>query len=167
MANLFETLVEVVGSEDVAKKVQEAVGQYMIPKTEYAKKSDALKAASDELEKIKLANMDSEQLLQHKLSEAEAIRKDFEKRTNRLEAERLLVQAGLSADVYSGLLDHSVSDDREGTIALVNGFVNVLAKEKEVAINKAKEELINSTKKPDANQATTTAKPPITDKRTF
>jgi chaperonin cofactor prefoldin len=152
MSDLYEKLKELVGDEEVAKKVQSAIGEFMLPKSEYAKVKDNLKAKDEELEKIRLSNMDNEQRLQHELSKAQALQSEYSVKTNRLEAEKLFLGAGLSQELYGELLDKTVTDDREKTLSLVNGFVGILSKEKEFVVNKTKEELINSTKKPDTNQ---------------
>ena len=149
MSDLLNKLVEVVGDEEVAKKVQSALGEFMIPKTEYSKLNEKLKAKDTELEATKLSKMDSEQLLQHELAKAQALQKEYGIKTNRLEAEQIFVQAGLKKEVYENLLEKTVSEDKERTISLVNDFVGILSKEKESIINKTKEDLINSTKKPE------------------
>lgn len=166
MSDLFEKLVELIGDEDKAKQVQSSLGEFMLPKTEYAKVRDALKNKENELEQIRVANMDSEQKLQHELAKAQALQKDYGIKTNRLEAERIFVEAGLSSDTYSDILEKSVSDDRERTLSLVNGFVGILAKEKENVVNRTKEELVNSTQKPVGGEPLAESKP-IKVKTTF
>lgn len=166
MSNLLEKLVEVVGDEEVAKKVQSAVGEFMLPKPEYAKIKEALSLKEKELEEIRLASMDNEQKLQHELAKASALQKEYAVKTNRLEAERVFVEAGLSSSDYGDILDKSVSDDKERTLSLVNGFVGILSKEKEAVASRTKEELINSTKKPETGDALDETKP-IKIKTTF
>jgi len=158
MSDLYEKLVEVVGDEEVAKKVQSALGEFMLPKTEYAKIKSSLTEKEKELESLKLASMDNDQKLQHELAKAQAIQKEFGIKTNRLEAEKAFVEAGLTKDVYEDILEKSVSDDRERTLSLVNGFVGILSKEKENVANRTKEELINSTKKPETSESGLEAK---------
>ena len=149
MATLLEKLVEVLGDEEIAKKVQSSLGDYMLPKTEYAKVRDALKEKEAELEKIRLSSMDNEQKWQHEMTKAQAIQSEFNVKTNRLEAEKLFVGAGLSQQVYQDILDKSVSEDKDRTLGLVNGFIGILGKEKEIIANQTKENLLNSTKKPE------------------
>lgn len=152
MSDLLNKLVEVVGDEELAKKVQSAVGEFMLPKTEYAKVKESLKSKETELEQIRLSSMDNEQKLAHEIAKAEALQRDYGIKTNRLEAERIFVESGLTKDLYDDILEKSVTDDRERTLSLVNGFVGILNKEKETTINKAKEELLNSTKKPETGE---------------
>lgn len=152
MSELNEKLLSIIGDEEKTKSVISSLGEFMLPKTEYAKVRDSLKAKESELETLKLSSMDNEQKLQHELSKAQALQKEYGVKTNRLEAERLFVEAGLSIDAYSDILEKSVSDDRDKTIGLVNGFVSLLAKEKDAIANKVKEDLINSTKKPEQGE---------------
>lgn len=156
---LNEKLLEILGDEELTKKVSSSLGEFMLPKTEYAKVRDALKAKEDELESIRLSSMDSEQKLQHELSKTKAIQDDFNKKSNRLEAEKLFVTAGLTSDVYEGLLEKAVSEDKDRTLSLVGGFVEILSKEKENVANKTKEDLINQTKKPAGGEEVTPPKP--------
>ena len=166
MSDLFETLKGIVGDEEVASKVQSALGEFMIPKTEYAKVRDLVKTKDSELEQLRVANMNESEKLQHELAKAQALQKDFSIKTNRLEAEKLFVSAGLSLDDYGSILDNSVSDDKDKTLSIVNGIVNVLAKEKESVANRTKEELINKTKKPEQG-TNPNGTPPKAIKRTF
>lgn len=161
---LNEKLLEILGDEELAKKVSSSLGEFMLPKTEYAKVRDALKTKEDELESVRLASMDNEQKLQHELSKAKAIQDDFNKRSNRLEAEKLFVGAGLTSDIYESLLDKAVSEDKDRTLSLVGGFVDILSKEKENIANKTKEDLVNQTKKPDST--TDSAQPKVTNLKT-
>lgn len=148
MSNLNDKIIEIVGDEDKVKQILSVVGESMLPKAEYAKVKDLLKEKDSEIEQMKLASMDSTQKLEHELAKAQALQKEYGIKTNRLEAEKLFVEAGLSSEAYSSILDSSVSDDKEKTMSLINSFVGILNKEKENAINKTKEELVNSTPKP-------------------
>jgi hypothetical protein len=149
MSDLLNKLTELVGDEEKAKLVQSALGEFMIPKTEYAKKNEQLKAKDTELEQLRVASMSETEKFQHKLNETEALKSEYGKKLNRLDAEQLFVRAGLNKDAYEPLLDKVVSEDKEKTISLVNDFVGILSKERENITNKTKEDLINSTKKPE------------------
>ena len=168
MSELLNKLVELVGDEEKAKAIQSSLGEYMIPKTEYAKLRDANKQKDIELEQLKLSSMDSSQKLEHELAKAQAIQKEFGTKTSRLEAEKLFVEAGIASDLYNDILDKSVSEDKEKTMSLVNGFINIISKEKENAINKTKEQIVNSTPKPVTGDQIKDAKQePIKLKTTF
>lgn len=158
---LKEELVGLVGDEGKVDELLKVVGANYLPKDEYRKAKDENKALKDEIEKSKLASMNSEELLKHKLEEAEQSKRDYGIKSNKLEAERAFVNAGLSKDVYNDLLETVVSEDAEKTQLLVNKFIGVLGKEKESVANKTKESLLNQTKKPD-NPDNTSHKPIVT-----
>ena len=164
MADLFETLKELIGDEVKAKEVQSKLGEYMIPKTEYAKLRDKNKEYETQIESQRIASMNEQEKLQHELSKAQAIQKDFLVKSNRLDAERIFVEAGLSKEAYDSILDSTVTDDRERTISTVNTFVNILSKEKELVASKTKEALINQTPKPDSGNTPPETNKPITVK---
>jgi len=149
MSDLLNKLTELVGDEEKAKLLQSALGEFMIPKIEYAKKNEQLKAKDTELEQLRVASMSETEKFQHKLNETEALKSEYGRKLNRLDAEQLFVRAGLNKDAYEPLLDKVVSEDKEKTISLVNDFVGILSKERETITNKTKEDLINSTKKPE------------------
>jgi hypothetical protein len=150
MPNLLEKLVEVIGDEGKAKEVQSALGEFMLPKTEYAKLRDQLKERETELESIRTSSMSEKEKFEHELAKAQNIQKEYSIKTNRLEAATLFTQAGLSKEAYETLLDKAVSEDRDKTLGLVNDFIGLLGKEKETVANKTKQELIDQTKKPEA-----------------
>lgn len=150
MPNLLETLVEIVGDEGKAKEVQSKLGEFMLPKTEYAKVRDQLKEKELELENIKVANMNEKQKIEHELAKAQAIQKEYSIKTNRLEAEKLFVGAGVAKEDYENLLVDLISEDGEKSLKLVNNFISVLGKEKQTVADKTKQEIIDKTKTPQA-----------------
>lgn len=148
-------LVGLIGDEEKVDKVLKMVGDNMIPKTDNRKVLDENKSLKEQIEQSKLANMNSEELLKHKIEEAELKYKEYGIKSNKLEAEKEFVKAGLTQDVYGELLDTVVSDDAEKTQLLVKKFIGVLGKEKESVANKTKESLLNQTKTPSNSDNTT------------
>lgn len=145
---LKEDLTVLLG-EDKVEEALKVAGTYMIPKEENRKSLEKLKALQDEYESLKKKDMTAEELYNAKIKEAEDIKRDFSVRSNKLEAERAFVNAGLSKEVYSKLLETVVSEDSEKTQTAVNEFIGILGKERESVANKTKESLLNQTKKPD------------------
>lgn len=156
MADLYEKLKELVGSDDLAKQVQSALGEYMIPKTEYAKQRDKAKELEAQLEQTKLSSMNETEKLQHEIAKSQALQTEYAKRLNRVKAESTFVKAGLSEDDYGLLLDQSVSESEEETLSRVNTFVNILNKTKETVSNKVKEDLMNKVVTPPNPEPTPT-----------
>jgi len=151
---LREDLLGLIGDEAKVDEVLKSVGASMLPKDEYKKARDEIKVLKDENEKAKLASMSNEELLKHKVEEAENKYREYGIKTNKLEAENAFVKAGLTREVYGDLLETVVSDDAEKTLSLVNKFIGVLGKEKEQVANKTKESLLNQTKKPENSDDT-------------
>lgn len=166
MADLLDKIKELVGSEEVAKQVQSALGEFMIPKTEYAKQRDKSKELETLLEQSKLATMNEQEKFQHETAKLQATQKELASKLNRVDAERVFIQAGLSAEDYGMLLEQTVSDDKDKTLALANGFVSVLTKQKDFVANKTKEDLMNKVVTPP-NPEPQVKTPPTTPKTVF
>lgn len=96
--------------------------------------------------KLQEAGLTDEEKIQKALSDAEASRLDFQKKSNRLDVEKILVAAGLTEDDYKDLIDGLVSDDAEASKALATNLATMLTKQKEAAVQKTKEELMDGTK---------------------
>jgi hypothetical protein len=158
--DLFSKIIEIVGDETKAKEVVSSLGEFMIPKEQYNKKVAELNnlkteitSKSDELEQIKLSSMTEQDRLKHEFEKASNIQKEYSLKTNRLEAEKMFVKAGLPEDSYADIIDSLVNEDSERTQKVVGGVINVLSKERESAIAKTREEVINTTPSPTQSQS--------------
>lgn len=98
--------------------------------------------------KLQDANLTDAEKIQKALDEAESSKKKFLKKSNRLEAEKILVAAGLTEEDYKDLIDGIVSDNEETTKALATSLAGMVSKQKEAAVQKTKEELMDGTKTP-------------------
>lgn len=112
---------------------------------------DRLKAIEEEYQKTKDANLTAEQKLQAALDAAELTKKEFAKKTNLLEVEKLLIGAGLTKEDYAEYIDLLVSDNAETSTKLANGLVTTLTKQKEATEKKVKADLLNGTPPPDGD----------------
>ncbi len=119
-------------------------------------KTDANKAELERLKKIeqefeenKNASLTAEQKLQAALEAAEATKKEFSKRTNKLEVEKLLIGAGLTSEDYADYIDLLISEDSETSTKLANGLVATLKKQKEATEKAVKADLLKNTPTPD------------------
>lgn len=140
--DLLEKLKEIIGDDDKASLVQSALGEFMIPKSEYAKLRDKNKDLETQFEQTKLSAMTEQEKFQHELEKTKALQRDLNIKLNRAEAESVFIASGLTKEEYGELLEKSVSEDKEATLALVSGFANVLTKTKETVANKTKEDLM-------------------------
>lgn len=98
--------------------------------------------------KLQEAGLTDEEKVQKKLQEAEDSKIEFAKKSNRLDAVQILVAAGLTEDDYKDLIDGIVSDDAEVTKKMATNLAGLISKQKEAAIQKTKEELMDGTNTP-------------------
>ena len=98
--------------------------------------------------KLQEANLTDAEKIQKALAEAEASKVDFAKKSNRLDVEKILVAAGLAEADYADLIDTLVSDDAEKSKTSATAFANLVSKQKEAAIQKTKEEMMDGTQTP-------------------
>ena len=162
--NLVEKLKEVTGSDEMAESVRKAIGEYMIPKTEYAKLRESLTERDNELETIKTASMTEQDKLKHELEKATALQTEFGIKSNRLDAKAAFISANIAEEDYNDLLDKVVSSDKDKTLSMVNSFVSILSKTRTESASKKEAELMDKNKKPDGNDPLNTkpTTPPIT-----
>lgn len=104
-----------------------------------------------EYDKLEEAGLTDEEKVQKALEEAENAKAEFAKKTNRLDAEKILVGAGLSEEDYKDLIDGIVSDDADTTKSMATNLANLITKQKESAVQKTKEELMDGTHTPGGN----------------
>lgn len=167
---LLEKIIEIIGDEEKAKEVVSNLGQFMIPKDQYNKKVQELStlkeefsAKNEELEGIRVSAMSDQEKLKHQFDQANQLKSDYLRKTARLEAETLFVQAGLNQESYNDIIDGLVHEDLEQTKKMVGGVIGVLTKEREKAIANTKEDVINQTPKPQ--QSTGIEQQPVVIKK--
>lgn len=156
----IEDLKEILGqsaTDEVITSINKLIGEGFLPKGVVAeqnkKAEDAWKlkygTLNSEHEALKVANMNTEQLAQHEKDQLEKTKNDYLIKSNRLDAEKVLVGMGLPSDQYNSILDRIVSPDKDATMGLVNEISGLLGKQSEAATQKAKEDLLNKTRVPE------------------
>lgn len=110
-----------------------------------------LQADSAAYKKLQEAGLTDEEKIQKALADAEATKADFQRKSNRLDVEKILVGAGLTEEDYKDLIDGLVSEDADASRALATSLATMLKKQKEAAVQKTKEELMDGTTKPGDN----------------
>lgn len=98
--------------------------------------------------KLQEAGLTDEEKIQKALQEAEDSKVEYAKKSNRLDAEKILVGAGLTEEDYKDLIDGIVTDDAETTRNMATNLAGLISKQKDAAIQKAKEELMDGTNTP-------------------
>lgn len=111
---------------------------------------EGLKAEKDEWEKTRQAQMTEQELLQQALEKANAAQAEFRVKSARLDAEAVLVGAGLNAQDYSSLLDSFVSEDAEKSVANARSLVGLISGREELAREQVTAQLLKNTPEPQA-----------------
>lgn len=96
--------------------------------------------------KLQEADLTDAEKIQKALDDAESAKKEFAKKSNRLDVEKILVAAGLTEADYKDFIDGLVSEDAEASKTLATNLASMLGKQKEAAVQKTKEELMDGTK---------------------
>lgn len=109
---------------------------------------DELVRKAGEYDKLEEAGLTDEEKIQKALKEANDTKSEYDKKLNKLDAEKILVAAGLTEEDYKDLIDGIVSDDAEATKTMATNLASMVTKQKESAIQKTKEELMDGTKTP-------------------
>ncbi|WP_394919012.1 hypothetical protein [uncultured Robinsoniella sp.] len=112
------------------------------------KELERLREIETEYSKLKDADLTDAEKIQKVLDEATATKVDYTKKSNRLEAEKILVGAGLTEEDYKDLLDGLVSEDCERTKSLSSSLASLLSKQKAATEQKVREDLMDATKTP-------------------
>lgn len=110
-----------------------------------------LQGIETEYNKLKDADLTDAEKIQKALQDAEASKLEFTKKSNRLDVEKILVGAGLTEEDYKDLIDTLVSDDAEKSKAAATAFAGLVSKQKEAAVQKTKEEMMDGTQTPDGD----------------
>lgn len=95
--------------------------------------------------KLQDANLTDAEKIQKALDDATASKAEYDKKSNRLEVEKILVAAGLTEEDYKDVIDGLVSEDADASKTLATNLANMLSKQKESVKQRTKEELMDGT----------------------
>lgn len=107
-----------------------------------------LQGIETEYKKLQDADLTDAEKIQNALKDAAESKTKYEKELNKLDAEKILVAAGLTEEDYKDLIDGIVSDDAETTKAMATNLSTLIKNQKDSAVQKAKEELMDNTNTP-------------------
>ena len=164
MKTLQEMLLEVTGNQELADKVSSALGEYMIPKETYRLLNEKWKAEHTEHETLKQSSMTAEEKHQLETKNLELMKKELGTKLNSIEVEKLFVAGGYAEADYTGLLGNIVSEDKDRSVAFATNLIATMTKQRENAISKNQEDMLNSNKNPTPGNTPTPTipKPAIT-----
>lgn len=109
---------------------------------------EELRAQKVELDAAKQAGMTAEQAAEAAKKAAEDAKVEYARKSNRLDAVQKFVNAGIGEDEYENLLDSIVSDDAKATAKATESIIAVVTAQREAAGKSVREELLDSTPKP-------------------
>lgn len=145
--NLISFGIEEPTEEQITNYLNQVNGETQKEKDKAEKlkeKADQYDEAQRLLEEEKQKNMTAEE----KLAEAERLANEkaseFAKKVNRLDAEKILLDAGLTGEDYEAFIDGIISDDTEQTKALATSLAGTFKAKNEAALQKAKQELLDA-----------------------
>lgn len=121
-----------------------------IEKSKFDEVSSQLAKAKKDLSATTAKTQTTEEQLEtlrEQIAEAERLRATDNSRNKAVAA---FLKAGLSEEAYEPLLEAIVSEDEGATLGRVTQIVDVLAKQKNEAVDVAKAELIKNNPKPDS-----------------
>ena len=101
----------------------------------------AQKEAEKALKELQDGKLSDEEKVQKALAEAEASKAEYATKLNRLEVEKMFVEAGIASDSYYPILDSIVTADSEASRKTAESFVSVLKSQKEAVEKALKDEL--------------------------
>lgn len=101
-----------------------------------------------EYKKLQDADLTDAEKIQRALEDAANSKLEYDKKLNKLDAEKILVAAGLTDEDYKDLIDGIVSDNAETTKTMATNLATLIRNQKESAVQKAKEEMMDGTNTP-------------------
>lgn len=160
-----EELGNVLANEELDTKarleaIKKLIGDNYVPTKKYSddvanvKKEnkqlkDSIKEKDTEIEGYKNSQLTDEQKRQKDLEEIETTKRTLNIERSQIQAEKILSKVIDDEKELKNLVEGISSEDIETTKMLANNLVNTITKQKEATEAKVREELINSTPKPD------------------
>ena len=168
---LQERISTILGDESLkdntskADQIISGLYEYMVSKDQYAKKTNEISDLTTKLnqanesianlnKKIEEATLSQDELkekaIKDALEEAEKTKREYNLKSNRLEAIRILEQANLKEEDYKDFIDDIVKEDIEKTKSLTTSIVSTLSRTKENAIEETKKQIQGDNPTPPA-----------------
>lgn len=123
-----------------------------VSKELFDKKVSELAKFKKDYEDLKNTTLTEEEQRQKVLDDAEEARKDYLRKSARLDVEKVFVEGGLTHDDYKDIIEEIVSEDAEKSVRLAKTLMSIVSNQK-TAIEKAvKSELLKGSPKPPAGK---------------
>lgn len=156
-----EKLVEILGEEnsDKIENINKALPEFFIPKGVYNEMAKRTKIAESKVEELaievdstKSSTLTEQEKLQKEIEKALKSQSDYQKKSNRLEAQQILVNSGLKEEDYSEFIDGLVYEDVEATKKYATALANTLTKQKTNFEKEFKSKTLQETPRPEGSQ---------------
>lgn len=121
-----------------------------VSKELFDKKVSELAKFKKDYEDLKNTTLTDEQQRQKVLDDAENARKDYLKKSARLDVEKVFVEGGLTHDDYKDIIEDIVSEDAEKSVTLAKTLMSVISNQKTATEKAVKSELLKGSPKPPA-----------------
>ena len=158
---------EELDNENKTTEIAKIIGQETVIKSKYNDKVAELRAkeaelskVSEEYETLKTSSMTDTEKAQKAEQSLKEKERDFLIKSNKLDAERMFVGAGIGKEDYESILDDYVSEDATLTSKRISNVIDLLSKTKEVTKTEVTENIIKGTPKP--NTSTSNPNPELT-----
>lgn len=112
-----------------------------VSKEVFDKTASELATAKKTIGELKSASLTDEEKLQAALDAAQAKEDEFNRKSIRLDVEKVLVQGGLSESDYKDVIDGFVTTDKDASLRFANSLVDMVATQKQNAAEAVKSEL--------------------------
>ena len=122
----------------------------MVKKDVFDKTASELAKVKKQLKELQEKSMTDEEKLQAELEKAIESQQRYAKELAKLRAKEIFVEAGLTEEDYSSILDVVVSEDEETTKTRAKSMVDLISAQKAAVEKAVKAELLRGTPKPPA-----------------
>ena len=146
--NLIAVGIEEPTDEQVTSYLNQVNGEAQKEKQKantYREKAEKFDESQKELEEERKKNMTAEEQLAEAKRLADEKESEYAKKVNRLDVEKILVEAGLSEDDYKDFIDGIVSSDAETSKTLATSLAATFSKQKETIEQMSKEKGMDNT----------------------
>lgn len=141
----------VLNFEEAFKEIKSASAEHVVDKQTYDALVTGKGVVDAKLKEFEDGQLTEEEKRQKAIDDANATIKEYARKSNKLDAEKILIEAGMTEDDYSGFIDSIVTDDAEATKNVVTSMANSFKSKLEANAEKVKSELLRGTQRPGAD----------------
>lgn len=134
--------------EEAIKEINKEAPKNVVPKDVYNTVSADKKAAEAKVKEYEDAKLTDEERQQQALETANAEKEKYQKLSNRIEVERILLGAGMTEEDYKDFIDGIVTTDIEGSKTIANAMVTTFKAKLSAAEEQAKNDMLKATPRP-------------------